>query len=103
MIEDAEMGPERRPAEQSPEAIQQEATAKEDQPTAGLMGIPAAKPTEERKQILTRAISRAAAKGRRVESQGDYQAVVVKNRLFGGEKRRLITVDEFGDVQEKKI
>ena len=103
MIEGAEAGPERHPVEQSPDPIQEEATVREDRPTAGGMGIPAAKASEERKQILANAISRAAAQGRRIESQGDYQAVVAKRRLLGGEKRRLITVDEFGDVQEQKI
>lgn len=80
---------------------------------------------DERKAMLARQIQMAAANGRRVESQSDFQAVMVVGKpvnhvlhailtiftcllwgivwlivgLTGGEKRELLVVDEFGNVQ----
>ncbi len=80
---------------------------------------------DERKAILARQIQMAAASGRRIESQSDFQAVLVVGKpvnhvlhailtiftcllwgivwlivgLSGGEKRELLVVDEFGNVQ----
>jgi hypothetical protein len=78
---------------------------------------------DERKEALARAVQTEIANGARVESQGDYQAVTVRGHrpnhilhliltiitggvwgllvwlpiaIFGGEKRRMVTVDEFG-------
>lgn len=84
---------------------------------------------DERKAILAQQIQFAAARGRRIESQGDYQAVLVSGQpvnhtlhailtIFtcliwgivwaiiagtGGEKREMIVVDEFGNVQHTKL
>lgn len=84
---------------------------------------------EERRELLASAVSEAVRSGYRVESQTDHQAIVVKGRrpnhllhlilsvctlslwlwfvwiplvLFGGEKRRVITVDPFGNIQRAK-
>lgn len=80
---------------------------------------------EERKAILAKQIQMATVSGRRVESQSDFQAVLVLGKpvnhvlhailtvftcllwgivwlvmgLTGGEKRELVVVDEYGNVQ----
>ncbi len=81
------------------------------------------KSTDERKETLARTIVSQLAQGRRVESQSDFQAVLVRGHavnhvlhliltlvtagvwvivwvalaLLGGEKREIIQVDEFGN------
>ena len=80
------------------------------------------KTADERKEVLARQIANQIAQGRRVESQGDFQAVMVQGHrvnhvlhlilslltlgiwlivwvalvIFGGEKREVIQVDEWG-------
>ena len=87
------------------------------------------KSTHERKEILGRHISSMVAQGFRVESQSDFQAVMVKGKdvnhilhlilslvtaglwllvwllliVTGGEKRSMITVDNFGNVNVAKV
>lgn len=87
------------------------------------------KAPEERKAALAQHVAQAVAGGARVESQSDYQAVLVKghrvNHLLhfligvftiglwwiiwlllvvtGGEKRQLIQVDEFGNVRVQRV
>ena len=82
------------------------------------------KTVEERKAILAQQIQMAVVQGGRVESQSDNIAVVVRGKpvnhllhfligvftcglwwiawlviaITGGEKRQMITVDEFGNV-----
>lgn len=77
---------------------------------------------EKRKEVLSRQIQTAVAKGGRIESQSDTVAIVVTGKkvnhllhfiigiftlgfwwivwiilaISGGEKRQMITVDEFG-------
>lgn len=89
----------------------------------------AEKTSQERKQLLARAIQTQVATGGRVESQSDFQAVIVKGKpvnnvlqliltlltlglwgivwiallAFGGEKRSMVTVDEFGNVAVQKV
>lgn len=90
----------------------------------------APKRPEERKEALSRAVQAQVASGARVESQGDYQAVIVHGRrpnhllhffiglftfavwwifvwiplaIFGGEKRQMVTVDEFGTTSVQKV
>lgn len=84
---------------------------------------------EERKALLARHVAQSVARGARVESQSDYQAVLVTGRrvnhvlhfligvftlglwwiiwlvlaLVGGEKRQLIEVDEFGNVRVQRV
>lgn len=84
---------------------------------------------EERKELLARTVSGQVASGARVESQSDHQAVVVRGKpvnhvlhliltlvtltvwgwvwialaIFGGEKRSLVTVDEYGNVAVQKV
>jgi hypothetical protein len=84
---------------------------------------------DERKAILARQLQSTVARGLRIESQSDYQAVLVEGKpvnhvlhaiitifscglwgiawiimaLTGGEKREMIVVDEFGNVQLQKL
>ena len=84
---------------------------------------------DERKANLDRALQNYAAQGWRVESRFDFQATIAKGKnvshllhlfltlisvgiwlifwlglgVLGGIKRRMITVDEFGNVVEQKI
>lgn len=83
------------------------------------------KSTDERKAMLAQQLQFAAARGRRIESQSDFQAVLVTGQpvnhtlhailtIFtcllwgivwaiiagtGGERREMVVVDEFGNVQ----
>ncbi len=87
------------------------------------------KSSEERRQILAQQVQFATTRGRRVESQMDYQAVLIEGKpvnhtlhailtIFtcliwglvwaviaatGGEKRELLLVDEYGNVQIQKM
>ena len=44
------------------------------------MGISRIRTTDEQKQLLARQIATSIARGRRVESQGDFQAVLLRGR-----------------------
>lgn len=83
----------------------------------------------ERKAILAQQLQGAAARGLRIESQSDFQAILVKGQpvnntlhailtvftcllwgivwaviaATGGEKREMIVVDEFGNVQHQRL
>lgn len=89
----------------------------------------AEKTPAERKELLARTIQGQVAAGGRIESQSDFQAVIVTGKplnnvlhliltlvtfglwapvwialaIFGGEKRSMITVDDFGNVAVQKI
>jgi hypothetical protein len=91
--------------------------------------LSARKTAEERKELLARTLTSQIASGARVESQSDFQAVVVKGKgvnhtlhliitlvtllmwapvwialaIFGGEKRNLLTVDEYGNAAVQKV
>ena len=86
--------------------------------TGSASSIAAEKSEEERKALLAEAVASEVKRGWRVESQDDFQAVIVRMRrltyLFhlaltvlmspqtssaGGEKRRVITVDEYGKTE----
>ena len=84
--------------------------------------IGATKSSAERKELLARAVSNEVRQGWRIESQNDYQAVIVRGQrpnhilhliltlvtfgvwgivwialvAFGGEKRGVVEVDEYG-------
>jgi hypothetical protein len=87
------------------------------------------KSLEERKELLARTIAHQVVTGARVESQSEFQAVLVRGKpvnhvlhliltlvtftlwgwvwialaIFGGEKRSMITVDEYGNVAVLKV
>jgi hypothetical protein len=87
------------------------------------------KTADERKALLAQALQTQVVGGGRIESQSDFQAVIIKGHkvnhvlhfiigLFtlllwwivwlviavtGGEKRILVSVDEFGNVLVQKI
>ena len=84
---------------------------------------------EERKAMLAQQVQQAVGRGLRVESQSDFQAVLVQGKpvnhtlhailtVFtcllwgivwavvagtGGEKREMIVIDEFGNVQHQRL
>ncbi len=84
---------------------------------------------DERKALLAQQIQGAAARGLRIETQSEFQAVLVEGQpvnhvlhaiitifscglwgivwiilaVTGGEKREMIVVDEFGNVQLQKL
>lgn len=83
----------------------------------------------ERKKLLAQAIHTQVINGCRVESQGDFQAVLVKGRrvnhalhaiiglftfglwwivwlilvLVGGERRQILSVDEYGHTLLERV
>lgn len=87
------------------------------------------KSAEERKELLARQIQSAAATGARVETQSDFQAIVVRGKpvnhvlhglitlftigiwaigwliigLTGGEKREMLVVDDWGNPNIQKL
>ena len=87
------------------------------------------KTAEERKALLAQAIQSQVVAGGRIESQSDFQAVVIKGHkvnhvlhfiigfftlflwwivwaviaITGGEKRELVSVDEYGNVLVQRI
>jgi hypothetical protein len=90
---------------------------------------PQRKSADERKEALGRAIHTQVAQGARVESQGDYQGILVEGHrpnhllhlllgfltlglwwivwlglvIFGGEKRTSVSVDEWGNTNVQKL
>src|SRR3954454_23325025 len=87
------------------------------------------KTAEERKELLARTLTTQIATGARVESQSDFQTVIVKGKpvnhtlhlvltlvtlslwapvwialaIFGGEKRSMVVVDEYGNAAVQKV
>lgn len=87
------------------------------------------KSADERKMLLARALQTQIAQGARIESQSDFQAVVIKGKhvnhilhliltlvtffmwgivwlalvITGGEKRSIVAVDEYGNVSVQKV
>jgi hypothetical protein len=87
------------------------------------------KTVEERKELLARTLTSQIATGARIESQSDFQAVVVKGKpvnhalhliltlvtallwapvwivlaVSGGEKRSMVVVDEYGNAAVQKV
>ena len=83
----------------------------------------------ERKELLARTLQGQIASGARIESQSDFQAVIVKGKpvnnvlqliltvvtfflwapiwialvIFGGEKRSMVSVDEYGNASVQKV
>ena len=103
----------------------------EPEPAAPLLVTAERRMTDEQLHAtLVSRITRATTEGKHVESRGDYQATVVSGKrpnhkfhlvmtvvtasawfwlvwlwviIFGGEKRWLITVDEYGTVQRRRV
>lgn len=90
--------------------------------------IPAVKSPEERRALLAQRVAREVASGARVEAQTDIMAVIVRGHrtnhvlhflvslftigfwlpvwflltIFGGEKRSVLTVDDYGNIVAQK-
>lgn len=102
---------------------------KKPEAKGGVMASPSnRKSMEERKEILSRQVQQSVARGARIESQSDTMAVVVTGKkvnhvlhfligvvtlgiwwivwliliIAGGEKRKMITVDEYGLILLQK-
>lgn len=99
------------------------------QPASTESAGPVRKSSEERKEALARAVHTQVAQGARVESQADYNAVLVKGHrpnhvlhliltlvtlglwvfvwigvtIFGGEKRMTVSVDEWGITNVQRL
>ena len=70
---------------------------------------------DERKEALGRAVERQVSLGARVESQAEYQAIVVTGHppshllhrltlgVWGGEHRTSVSVDEAGNTSLQKL
>ena len=101
-----------------------------DQTKAQEAGISTTKRSpDERKALLAQQLQSASARGLRIESQSEFQAVMVEGQrvnhvlhaiitifscglwgivwiilaVTGGEKREMVVVDEFGNVQLQKL
>jgi hypothetical protein len=87
------------------------------------------KTQDERKALLDAALARLGAQGWRIENRSDFQATIAKGHrpnhilhlilsivtaglwlivwllivIFGGEKRKLVTVDPYGNIAESKV
>jgi hypothetical protein len=73
-------------------------------------GVRTRKAPDERKEALGRAVQRQVSLGARVESQADYQAILVTGHrpnpvlrlvtlgFWGGEQRTSVSVDESGNT-----
>ena len=87
------------------------------------------KSSDERQSLLSRQVASLLSQGRRVESQSDYQAVLVQGHrpnhvlhliltfitlgiwglvwlalvFLGGEKRELVQVDEWGNSSVSRL
>lgn len=61
------------------------------------------KSAEERKALLARQIQNSVAQGRRVESQGDFRAVLVRKQLWFVDRREVVEVDEYGNVSIQRL
>jgi hypothetical protein len=78
-------------------------------------GVTKRKAPHERKEALGRAVQRQVSLGARVESQGDYQAILVTGHrpnhvlrlvtlgFWGGEQRTSVSVDESGNTNIQKL
>lgn len=115
-------------SENNPEPVEAEAPIVVEQPAS--TAISGAKTLEERKELLSRQLAqRIAATGGRLESQTDTMAVLVRGKrvnhilhfllgfptigfwwltvwpalvIFGGEKRQVVTVDDYGNILTQK-
>ena len=98
-------------------------------PGASAPPPPAPRSAEERKQVLAQTLQTEIAAGARIESQSEFQAVTVRGHrtnhllhffvgvftlglwwlvwiamaICGGEKRRVVAVDEFGNVSVQRV
>ena len=78
-------------------------------------GVPRRKGPDERKEALERAVRRQVSLGARVDSQNDYQAILVTGHrpnhllhlatlgFWGGEHRTSVSVDESGNTKIQKL
>jgi hypothetical protein len=61
------------------------------------------KSADDRKAALAIQIQMSVAQGRRVESQSDFRAVLVRKAFGLMERREVVEVDEWGNVSIQKL
>jgi hypothetical protein len=61
------------------------------------------KTPDERKATLARQLQTLVAQGRRIESQSDYNALVVRRQFGMIDRREMVTVDEWGVPSIQKL
>jgi hypothetical protein len=76
-------------------------------------GSPVTRMTPERRKVrLSRVVAIQTAQGARVESRGDFEAVLARGlrlhnnhglTITGGERRSTVTVDDYGNVTVRKL
>ncbi len=64
---------------------------------------PTRKSVDERKALLARQIQTSVSQGRRVESQSDFRAVVVRRQWGVLDRREIVEVDEWGNIQIQRL
>lgn len=98
-------------------------------PVPATSSSPDRKTSEERKSALAQMVANVSAQGFRVESQSDFQAIIVKGKpinhtlhiilsvltvgiwlivyailaVTGGEKREMVQVDEWGNIARQQL
>ena len=60
------------------------------------------KTRDERSSLLARHVTSLLAQGRRLETQSDFEAVLVKGRLLW-ESREIVSVDAWGNVSVQQL
>jgi hypothetical protein len=104
-------------------------TARVDATQSAAEAPPVRKTAEERKSALSQMVANVSAQGYRVESQGDFQAVIIRGKRInhavhiilsvltaglwlivygvvaatGGEKFEITQVDEWGTVSRQRL
>lgn len=130
MMEDGQTGQSDAVAGQIPAAPDAPPPPPPPASVSAVDGLPQTEKTAaERKALLANTLQGQVASGARIESQSDFQAVVVRGHrvnhllhfligfitlflwwivwlvlaITGGEKRQMITVDQFGNVFVQKV
>jgi hypothetical protein len=67
------------------------------------VSTPERKSPEERKALLARQIQTSVVQGRRVESQGDFRAVLVRKQWGVWDRREVVEVDEYGNLSIQRM
>ena len=61
------------------------------------------KSSEERKQLLARQLQTLVVAGRRIESQSDFRAVLVRKWLGIVPRREVVEVDDYGNITVQRV
>jgi hypothetical protein len=67
----------------------------------GITDLAVRRSSDERRAALARQVHLLTTRGRRIESQSDFGAVLTHGRYF--EFRELLTIDEWGSASVEKL